>query len=160
MTLRASSSLTDAQESAIKGAERTQSALFRAQEHLYAALRRPQPARERHWAQAVGQELAAALAALRDHRVEVRGEEGLYAELRREAPWVQSRIRQIEAQLSRIEAEAVDLQIEVARVEAGDLQPVTLIRTEAEHLLLSLRDLLTKETDLIYERFNEPAALD
>ena len=155
-----SSGLTGAQQGALRGAERTQSALLRAQEHLYAALRRPQPARERHWAQAVGAELGSALAALRDHRLEVEQPAGLYAELQRDAPWATPRIRQIAAQLRRIESEAIDLQIEVARVEAGDLQAVGTVRGEAERILLSLRDLLTKETDLIYERFNEPAALD
>jgi hypothetical protein len=155
-----SSRLTDAQAGAVRGAERTQSALLRAQEHLYAALRRPQPNRERRWAEAVGAEVAAALAALRDHRLEVEEPAGLYAELQRDAPWVAPRIRQVAAQLRRIESEIVDLQIEVARVEAGDLHAVGTIRAEAEHMLFSLRDLLSKESDLIYERFNEPAALD
>jgi hypothetical protein len=155
-----SSRLTEGQQSALHGAERTQSALLRAQEHLYAALRRPQPTRERHWAEAVGAELAAAIAALRDHRLEVEEPKGLYAELQRDAPWVAPRVRQISAQIRRVESEIVDLQIEVARVSAGDLQAVGTVRAEAEHMLLSLRDLLTKETDLIFERFNEPAALD
>ena len=89
-----SSSLTGAQTGALEGAERTQSGLLRAQEHLYAALRRPQPTRERQWAQAVATELAAALAALRDHRLEVEEPAGLYAELQRDAPWAVPRIRQ------------------------------------------------------------------
>jgi hypothetical protein len=155
-----SSSLTGAQTGALEGAERTQSGLLRAQEHLYAALRRPQPTRERQWAQAVATELAAALAALRDHRLEVEEPAGLYAELQRDAPWAVPRIRQLVGQLRRIESDAIDLQIEVARVEAGDFQAVASVRGEAERVLLTLRDLLTKETDLIYERFNEPAALD
>ena len=116
-----SSRLTEGQQSALRGAERTQSALFRAQEHLYAALRRPQPTRERRWAEAVGTELAAALAALRDHRLEVEEPAGLYAELQRDAPWVAPRIRQVSAQIRRVESEIIDLQIEVARVAAGDL---------------------------------------
>ena len=153
-------SLTHHQDQAIKGAARTENALLRAQEHLYAALRRPQPGRERRWAETVGRELGAALGALRDHRLEVEGDDGLYSELQRDAPWTASRVRQVSAQLQRIEGEAVDLQIEVARVESGDLYPVQTIRGEAERLLLSLRDVLNKESDLVFERFNEPAALD
>lgn len=155
-----SSRLTGAQQSALRGAERTQNNLLRAQEHLFSALRRPQPTRERQWAQAVGAELGAALAALRDHRLEVEEPAGLYAELQRDAPWVTPRIRQIAAQLRRIEAEAIDLQIEAARVEAGDFQAISTIRGEAERILLSLREMLTRESDLTWERFNEPSALD
>ena len=160
MVTRASPSLTSGQESAVKASERTQNALLKAQEHLYTALRRPQPARERQWAELVGRELAAALSALRDHRLEVEGREGLYAELMLDAPWVASRIRLVASQLSRLEADAIDLQIEVARAEAGDLQAIGVVRADAERILLSLRDILNKEADLIYERFNQPAALD
>lgn len=155
-----SSSMDRGQEAAVRGAERTQNALLKAQEHLFVALRRPQPARERRWAEMVGAELAAALAALREHRLEVEGPSGLYAELQRDAPWTQARLRQVGAQLRRIEAEIVDLQLETARVEAGDFQSITSVRSDAERMLLSLRDLLSKEADLIWERFNEPAALD
>lgn len=160
MVTPASSALTGGHERAVKASERTQSALLKAQEHLYTALRRPQPTRERQWAELVGRELAAALSALRDHRLEVEGSKGLYAELMRDAPWVAPRIRQVGAQLSRLEAEAVDLQIEVARAEAGDLQAIGVVRADAERLLLSLRDILNKEADLIYERFNQPPAID
>jgi hypothetical protein len=152
--------LTGAQESAIRRAERTQVGLLEAQEHLYAALRRPQPARERRWAEVVGKELAAALGALRDHRLEVEGDRGLYAEVARDAPWAVQRIRQASAQLRRIEAEIVDLQVEAARVEAGDLQALPAIRADAERMLLMLRDLLNKEADLIYERFRDIGAGD
>ncbi len=54
----------------------------------------------------------------------------------------------------------VDLQIELARVGAGDLQAMGAVRSDGERALLALRDLLTQEADLIYERFNEPQALD
>jgi hypothetical protein len=154
------SSLTGAQAGAIERAERTQHGLLEAEAHLHAALRRPQPLRERRWAEAVATELAAALAALRDHRLEVEGPQGLYDELRREAPWTEPRLRQIAAQLRRLESEIVDLQIEVARVEGGDNQGLHQIRADAERMLLSIRELLGKEADLIYERFSEPSALD
>lgn len=155
-----SPTLTGVQENAVRASERTQNALLKAQEHLYMALRRPQPTRERRWAELVGRELAAALSALRDHRLEVEGRAGLYAELMRDAPWFAPRIRQIASQLSRLEAEAIDLQIEVARAGAGDFQAIGGVRADAERLLFSLRDILNKEADLIYERFNQPAALD
>ena len=136
-----------------RGAERTQSGLLVAQEHLYTALRRPQPRRERAWGEMVSAALAAALAALREHRLEVEAPNGLYEDILRDSPWAEAPIRQIKAQLSRMEAEAVDLQFEVARVAGGDNQGLHAIRTEAERLLLTLRDILNKESDLAYERF-------
>ena len=160
METRRSSSMDRGQEGAVRGAERTQDSLLKAQEHLFVALRRPQPMRERRWAETVGAELAAALAALRLHRLEVEGADGLYAELRRDAPWTHARLRQIAAQLRRIESEIVDLQVETARVEAGDFDGIGAIRGDAERMMLSIRDLVSKEADLIWERFNEPAALD
>lgn len=155
-----SSSMDRGQESAVRGAERTQSSLLEAQEHLFVALRRPQPTRERRWAEMVSTELAAALGALRTHRLEVERPDGLYGEIRRDAPWSEARLRQIAAQLRRIESEIVDLQVETARVEAGDFESISAIRGDAERMLLSVRNLLSKEADLIWERFNEPVALD
>ena len=149
-----------ARDTALGHAEETRSGLLEAQELLYRALRRPQPMRERRWAAAVSTALGRALEALRNYRLQVEGQQGLYAELLRDAPWAAPTVRQLGAQLNRIEAEAVDLQIEVARVEAGDFQAVHGIRGEAERVMLSLREALNREADLIYERFNEPAALD
>src|SRR5574340_1030741 len=99
MASMSTGSRTRQQTAALEGAEYTETALLQAQEHLYAALRRPQPGRERRWAEAVGAELAVAIAALRNHRLEVEGDDGLFAELRRDAPWVAPRIRQATAQL-------------------------------------------------------------
>jgi hypothetical protein len=148
------------QHASVSAAEQTQHALLEAHEHLYTALRRPQPMRERRWAEVVSAELARALGAVRDHRLEVEGRHGLYAEILRDAPWAAPRIRQISAQLGRVEAETIDLQIEVARVEAGDNQALPVVREEAERILRSVRDILNKESDLIYERFAEYGALD
>lgn len=151
---------THEQTIALSGAEQSQHALLVAQDHLYRALRRPQPGRERRWAEEVLNEVEAALGAIQNHREEVTGAGGVYNELQREAPWVIARTRQMIAQLGRIEAEAVDLKIELARIVAGDTQAISGIRAEVERILLSLRDVLSKEVDLIYERFNEPGALD
>jgi hypothetical protein len=160
MAVSRSSPADTAQLAAIEGAGRTQHALTEAQDHLLRVLRRPQPTRERRWAAAVGTELAAAVAALRQHRLEVEYPEGLYAELVRDAPWVAPRVRQVAAQLRRVESEACDLQTEVARVESGDLENIASIRSDAERMLQTLRDLMSKEADLIWERFNEPSAVD
>jgi hypothetical protein len=152
--------MTPGQQAAVHDAGQTEDALLAAQEHLYAALRRPQPMRERRWAAAVGEELAGAIEALQRHRQEVEGPGGLYEELANQAPWLLGRVKQLGAQLRRLEDESVDLQIEVARIEAGDLQGLPRMRSDAEHMLFTLRDLLHKEIDLIYEQFNQPAALD
>jgi hypothetical protein len=156
----ASSGLTRPQADALRAAERSTNGLLVAEEHLYSALRRPQPGRERRWAEAVVPELESALRAIQAHRLEVEGPSGLYHELQLEAPWAVPRVRQLAAQLARIEAETIDLQIELVRAASGDTQAVHLIRADTERILLSMRDALGKEADLVYERFHEPAALD
>lgn len=149
---------TRQQSTALDSAETSQSALLTAQERLMVALRRPQPTRERKWASAVSIALVDALAALRAYLLDV--DDGLYREIALDAPWAIPRLRQLRAQLSRIESELVDLQIEAARVEAGDTQGLGAIRGGVEFTLLSLRDALSKETDLIFERFRDQGALD
>jgi hypothetical protein len=149
------SQLSEAQSAALNTAEASQNALLEAQQHLMVALRRPQPTRERAWAAAVSNSLGAALVALRAYRLDVEGEEGLYAEIMRDAPWTAPRLRQLRAQVSRVESELIDLQVEAARVEAGDTHGLTAIRGTVEGALMSLRDVLSRETDLIFERFRD-----
>ena len=149
--------ITATQRASIDAATRSHDALELAERALLAALGRPQPTRERAWAERVARELSAASEAIEAHRRGVEGEHGLYGELRFEAPWLLGRVHQLSAQLARIQAEARDLASEVQRVIDGDLQG---LGTDAERMLLSLRDLRAKETDLIFERFNEPVALD
>jgi hypothetical protein len=152
--------ITATQRASIDAATRSHDALELAERALLAALGRPQPTRERAWAERVARELSAASEAIEAHRRGVEGEHGLYGELRFEAPWLLGRVHQLSAQLARIQAEARDLASEVQRVIDGDLQGLGTIRADAERMLLSLRDLRAKETDLIFERFNEPVALD
>jgi len=155
MAATTSSPLTAIQKAALRDAEGTKLRLLEAQDHLYHALRRPQPARERRWAADVARELEAAVGSIHAHREEVERHEGLYAELLREAPWVAPRVRQFAAQLKRIEAEALDLQVEVARIQAGDLHALGTVRGDAERMLFAVRDLLNKEADIVYERFKD-----
>lgn len=152
--------ITPNQRASIDAAGRSHDALELAERSLLAALGRPQPARERAWAKRVATELQVAIDAIEAHRREVEGDHGLYGELRFEAPWLLARVRQLTSQLGRIQSEARDLVREVQRVTEGDLQGLGAIRADAERMLLSLRDLRAKETDLIFERFNEPVALD
>jgi hypothetical protein len=42
----------------------------------------------------------------------------------------------------------------------GDFHALPAIRADAERMLRTLGDLMSNEADLIWERFNEPAALD
>ena len=147
-------------DSAVAAAGLSHRAVEVAEHHLLAALSRPQPGRERAWARRVAAQLQIARDALAHHRLEVEGPEGLYAELQFEAPWLIPRLHQLAAQLERIEREVVDLASEVGRVESGDLQAIAFIRADATHMLVSLRDVVSKEVDLVYERFNEPAAAD
>ncbi len=152
--------LSSAQRGAIESAGAERNALQEAQDHLIKALGRPQPGRERRWAMKVGEELRVAREALSRYREEVEGKEGLYAELERDAPWLQARTRQLRNQLERIEQEADHLTAEIDRVIDGDAQGLSTIRNDAERMLVALRDLLAREADLIWEQFNEPAALD
>lgn len=148
------------QRQAIDRAGLSHGTLENAQRHLFRALGRPVPNRERDWATRVAAELHIARDAIARHREEVEGAGGLYDELCFEAPWLLSRIEQLIAQMRRLETQAGDLATEVERVRQGDLQPLPTIRLEAERTLLSLRELLAKEADLVWERFNEPVAQD
>jgi hypothetical protein len=152
--------LTDTQRGAIEKADISRNALVEAQEHLYKALGRPQPGRERKWATRVAEELEAASQALSRYRAEVEGETGLYHEIERDAPWLLPRLRQLTNQLDRVEREVEHLAIETVRVVEGDTQALAAIRHDAERMLFLLRDLLAREADLVWEQFNEPAALD
>lgn len=152
--------LTEAQQSAIQRAGESHGTLETAQQHLIKALGRAAPAREREWAARVSTELGEARRAIAAHRAEVEGQGGLYDELRFEAPWLLPRIQQLINQLKRLELEAEDLATEVERVRQGDLEPMHHIRAEAELIIRSLRDIMAKEADIVWERFNEPVALD
>jgi hypothetical protein len=152
--------LTPEQRGAIEAAGESRNALVEAQEHLIKALGRPQPGRERRWAVKVADELRAARDALGRYRAEVESDEGLYGELQRDAPWLQARLHQFRNQLSRFDQEAAHLAQEVDRVTGGDTEALPAIRNDAEHMLVVLRDLFAREADLIWEQFNEPAALD
>ena len=149
-----------AQRGAMEAASASRNALVEAQHHVLKALGRPHPGRERRWAMHVSEELRAAEQALSKYRNEVEADEGLYAEIQRDAPWLLPRIRQMKNQLHRIAQEGDHLQEELVRVVEGDLHPLGSIRYEAERMLLGLRDLLAREGDLLLERFNEPAAQD
>lgn len=151
---------TAAQRGAIEAASASRNDLVEAQQHLLKALGRPQPGRERKWAVAVSEELAAARRALEHYRSEVESERGLHAEIQRDAPWLIARVRQIQNQLQRITQESDHLQEETERVVGGDLHALPAIRQDAERMLLLLRDLLAREADLLFEQFNEPAAQD
>jgi hypothetical protein len=154
------SQLTEAQSKAVAAVGRSHSAIVEAQDHLFRALGRAQPARERQWARTVAADLEVARDAVRRHREEVQGPGGLYEEIQFEAPWLVPRVEQLVAQTVRVEAELADLARQVTRVAEGDLQPLGAIRGDAERALIMLRDLMAKETDLVFERFHEPVALD
>lgn len=152
--------LTAAQVSAIERAGHSHDVLGEAQRVLHAALGRPQPRREAKWAERVAEALATFREGLAAHRQQVIGPGGLYDEFRTAAPWLLGRVDELAARFARVEREAEDLARELERVRSGDLQGLPALRTDAERMLALLRDLLAREADLIYEQFNEPAALD
>ena len=160
MTTPEQAELTAPQRQAIARTGTSHHSLTAAQEGLFRALGRAAPFRERAWAGRVGEALATTRQRIAEHRAEVEGRQGLYEELRFEAPWLLPRVQQLTNQLRRLEAEAEDLSTEVARVADGDLEPLPRIRTEAELILRSLREIMAKEADIVWERFNQPVALD
>jgi hypothetical protein len=152
--------MTAAQDAAVRDTSESHDALRQAENVLVRALARPQPFREARWAERVADAVMRLQAVLREHRLQVQGPGGLYDELRTEAPWLLPRLQQLTAQLRRLESEATDLAAEVVRVRDGDLQNVGAIRGDAERMLALLRDLVSREADLMYERFRDLAALD
>jgi hypothetical protein len=152
--------LTQGQAGAIERAGASNKAIEQAQRVLYRALGRPQPLRERKWADRVSSAVSQARDAIHEHRKEVVGEGGLYDELRFDAPWLLQRVNELDNELGRIEDESSELQAEVDRVRAGDLAAVNDIRRKAELIFVRLRDVLAREADLVWERFTQPPALD
>lgn len=152
--------LTESQEFALQGVRRTHGLLVEAHEHLQRALQKAQPGREQAWAGEVARELSAAAEAVAAHRTEVESDQGLYAELRLDAPWLLPRLNQMVEQLARVARQIADLQLDALRVAQGDYQGLAAIRHDAERMLENLRSLMAKEADLTFERFNQPVALD
>src|SRR3970282_2732572 len=93
---------TAPQRGAVDAAEPTRNALVEAREHLFRALARPQPGRERKWAERVWAELSVAREALARHQKEVESGEGLYGELKVEAPRLRPRVDPVRGQLWRV----------------------------------------------------------
>ena len=151
---------TPAQQAAIDQQDRSERSLARAQHRLETALRAAQPGRAKAWATAVQPPLEVLREALAHHSKQMLGPEGLYGELESEAPHLTSRVRQVERQLLRITREAEDLAREIELVTEGTLGGLPGIRGDAERLLRAIRDLMSKENDLIFEQFEEPPALD
>lgn len=138
----------------------SQASLHEVAGRLEIALGRAQGGRETAWADLVRERLLGLQRCLQRHAERALGRQGLYAEIAGEAPHLGARSRQLERQLDRLATEAEDLLAEVERVRRADLQGVTAIRVDAERLLASLRDLMAKENDLMFERFRDLPALD
>lgn len=152
--------LSPDQRSALRVKGEDHVSLFASIQELEAALGQAQPGREASWAELVSTRLQVLRRALTDHVGHARQPDGLYEEIEEEAPRLAPRLRQLERQLQRLEAEARDLQLEVERVRNDDLSALGAIRSDAERMLGSLREVLAKENDLVFERFEEPPALD
>lgn len=158
--MRERSSAGSRQVAAIESKDQSQDTLSVAQSHLHRVLATAQVGREPAWAKEVAQALAAARDAMRQHRNTVRAPDGLYAEIQFSAPWLDSRVKQMERQLDRVLQEASDLAEEVARTQEGESRATLGIRSDAERMLASLRDLMAKENDLVYQCLEEPPAVD
>jgi hypothetical protein len=135
-------------------------ALGDAQSHLYQALAAALVGRERPWARRVSDALRAAEEAIERHAASVTAPDGLYAEILLDAPWLARRVERVERQLARLGAEVGDLARSVEAVASGESVDASGVRTDAERMLASLRDVMSQENELVYEQLAEPPALD
>lgn len=134
-------------------------ALHQGAGRLRVALARAQQGRETAWADLVDDHLRTLREAIDRHSSSARVRGGLYDEVIAEEPRLVPRVRQLERRLKRLSAEAADLQVEVNRVQEADLDGLSSIRTDAQHLLASLFEMMAKENDLMFERFRDLPAL-
>ena len=152
--------LTSGQFDALDAAQESHDALDVAHELLVRALGRAQPGREVRWAEEVSRDLDRARRAIRSHRRQVTLAGGLYEEIRVDAPRLLPRLAWLERDLARIEERAEALARKVVAVCEGDLTDLDDIRSEGAALMARLRSVMAAENDLVYERFEEPPALD
>jgi len=146
--------------SAIDSNRQSHDVLASVQAHLYEALSAAQLGRERDWAVRVVPALRAAQDAIDRHAEDVRSPSGLYSELQLDAPWLSKRLERLDRQLERVREQARDLSEKLVAMEQGMQAEAQAIRADSERLLASLRDLVTQENELVYERWLETPALD
>lgn len=148
------------QQRAIDAKTRSHCALSEAQSHLYAVLSAALVGRERAWAQGVVGALRAAHDAVEQHAAEVGAPDGLYGEILLDAPWLERRVERVQRQLARLRQQVGDLARTVESVAGGERDAARSVRYEAEQMLVALRDLMSQENELVYERLDDPPALD
>lgn len=145
---------------ALAGSRESQRALAPLQWDLHAALNAAQPGREREWARLVGERLRLLAESITVHRQQVEGPDGLYDELRFEAPWMLPRVQRLSVALDALQRSTEALARRLSTVEDGRPDNMQALRDDGEQLLLDLRKILAAEADLAFERFNEPVAMD
>lgn len=158
--MKHSESRFEQQQRAIDAKLRSHCALSDAQAHLYDVLAAAVVGRERAWAQNVVGAIDAARAAIERHAAEVTAHDGLYAEILTDTPWLARRVDRVQRQLARLQRQVGDLVATLEAVTSGESADAAGVRADAEQMLLSLRDLMGQENELVYEQLNEPPALD
>lgn len=131
-----------------------------AAEHLTAALRRPQPRREAKWVGHLHAELGVLRQMVDAHRHSLEAEDGLYGELRVEAPRLLPRVEQLVHQVQEIDRLAAELLADADHVSEGDTHRISAIQGEARSMLTMIRSTTEAESALLYESLNDPAAMD
>ncbi len=152
--------LQQSQYSVLKTTEATHTSLLEIQNHLYEALQAAQKNREKKWADYVAKKLKSVRDMIQQHTEEVRAPDGLYYELQFEAPHLIKRVEQLIEQLEFIAVKAADLAASLEEIKEGDQQALKQIRPDAELMLAQLRNLISKENDIIYERFRDEGHVD
>ncbi len=120
-------------------------------DRLEASLAAPAPGREAAWVESVRAALGDVTAALSDHVAEVEAADGLFTQVRADAPRLESRIRGLEAQHVELAASARALGEQLAA--AGAEAKADTLRHDLLRLIGQLARHRQVGADLLYEAY-------
>ncbi|REJ66370.1 MAG: hypothetical protein DWQ31_15000 [Planctomycetota bacterium] len=125
--------------------------MLEAMRELEAALANAAPRRESKWKSHVATTLAALEEEMQKQALELRDDDGLFADLLREAPRLDNQINQLRQQHDDLVRQIKSLREELFSNSDDGPPDVGDIRQRLAWLLTSLRHFQSRETDLIYE---------
>lgn len=129
----------------------TRERMLKAMHVLESALAKATPRREPAWRTAVVTALGVLERTMQEQSVELCGDEGLLADLLREAPRLDNRIEDLRREYSDLVDQISSLREEFLSEDEEHLPNVSDVRQQLTLLLTVLRDFQSRETDLIYE---------
>ena len=114
---------------------------------LERALAAPSVTRVEPWTRRVAEQLEKLQTALHASREEINSEQGLFAEIVMESPWLLSRVEKLKRKYRELDQKIRELQRELE----PSTQDATQIRQQLGQMLNALRDIQATETELIFE---------